>query len=281
MPTLLALKLFLVPSLILAITYSGKRWGPAVAGWLSGFPVVSGPILFFIATEQGLGFASTAAEGTLSAVLAIVAFGLSYAWGATRLSWAGILTCALLAYFACVAVLNSVAPPLYLAAAVVAAVLWFAPRLFPRRVPPQQARGAARGDLLLRVLSSAALVVSVTYSASSLGPRLSGLFAMFPVINSVLAVFSHLQSGRQFTVNLLRGMVLGYYAFATFCLVLAISLSPLGLTASFSIAVCCAILVQGVSGALMRSRRAASPAATMEHPRPGKPGEDSEIRPSV
>ncbi len=279
MPALLALKLFLVPSLILAITYCGKRWGPAVAGWLSGFPVVSGPILFFIATEHGLGFATTAAEGTLSAVLAIVAFGLSYAWGATRFFWAGSLACGLLAYFVCVAALDAAAPPVYVAAPVVAGVLWFAPRLFPRRVAPQPTLGAARGDLLLRVIASAVLVVSVTYSAASLGPRLSGLFAMFPVINSVLAVFSHLQSGRQFTVNLLRGMVLGYYAFATFCLVLAISLAPLGLPLSFALAVGCATLVQGASGAVMR-RRTGSPFNTNTPPRPTEPGA-REIRPSV
>ncbi len=260
MAALLALKLFLVPSLILAITYSGKRWGPAVAGWLSGFPVVSGPILFFMATEQGLSFASSAAEATLSAVLAIVAFGLSYAWAATRTSWPGSLVCALLAYFASVALLDALAPSVYVAAPIIAVLLWIAPRFFPTRVPPQQSLGSARGDLLLRVLASAALVVSVTYFAASLGPRLSGLFAMFPVINSVLAVFSHLQSGRQFTVKLLRGMVLGYYAFSTFCLVLALTLTPLGITMSFVLSVCCSTLVQAASGALMRSRPAA-PAA--------------------
>ncbi len=268
MATLLALKLFLVPSLILAITYAGKRWGPIVAGWLSGFPVVSGPILFFIATEHGVDFATTASEATLSAVVALVAFGLSYAWAATRLSWAASLACALLVYFVFVALLDAAAPGLYVSAPVVAAVLWFAPRLFPKRVAPEAKLGAPRGDLLLRVVASAALVITVTYSAATLGPRLSGILAMFPVINSVLAVFSHLQSGRQFTVNLLRGFVLGYYAFSTFCLVLAITLAPLGIALAFTVAVACSILVQGISGTLMR-RRTASRAAVA----PGQPGE--------
>jgi type IV secretory pathway VirB2 component (pilin) len=251
MSTLLVLKLVLVPSLILAITFAGRRWGPAVAGWLSGFPVVSGPILFFMATEQGLPFASAAAVGTLSAVLAIVAFGLSYAWAATRLSWPGCLLCGLLAYFAAVALLNALAPPVFVAAPFVIVALWFAPRLFPRRVAPPPALAAPRGELVLRVLTSAALVISVTYFASPLGPRLSGLFAMFPVINSVLAVFSHLHAGRQFTVKLLRGMVLGYYAFATFCFVLALSLTPLGMALSFALSFCCATLVQVTSSRFM------------------------------
>lgn len=63
MIVLLALKLMLVPSLTAGITLSGRRWGPSVAGWLSAFPVVGGPILFFIAIEQGPAFASAAAVG--------------------------------------------------------------------------------------------------------------------------------------------------------------------------------------------------------------------------
>jgi hypothetical protein len=71
------LKLILVPALIAGVTLAGRRWGPAVAGWLSAFPVVAGPILLFMALEHGPTFAATAAIGTLSAVLAILAFGVA------------------------------------------------------------------------------------------------------------------------------------------------------------------------------------------------------------
>lgn len=252
--TLLLLKLFLVPSLIVGITFAGRKWGPAVAGWLSGFPVVSGPILYFMAAEQGIEFASTAATATLSAVLAIVVFGLSYAWAATRFEWAASLAFALVVYFGAVALLNALPLTLGVAAPAVVMVLWFVPRFFPAGAPKPSKLMSARGELLLRIVSSAALVVGVTYAAASLGPQLSGLLAMFPVINSVLAVFSHLSQGRDFTVRLLRGMVLGYYAFATFCLVLALTLIPLGVPASFTLAVGCATLVQATSRKFVRSR---------------------------
>ena len=72
MNAVLLLKLFLVPLLIALVTLAGRRWGPGVAGWLSAFPVVAGPILFFIAVEQGADFAANAAVGTLSAVLAML-----------------------------------------------------------------------------------------------------------------------------------------------------------------------------------------------------------------
>ncbi len=57
MSALLLLKLLLVPALIWAITLAAHRWGPAVGGWLSGFPVVSGPILLFLVLERGPDFA--------------------------------------------------------------------------------------------------------------------------------------------------------------------------------------------------------------------------------
>jgi hypothetical protein len=84
---ILALKLALVPSLIGGVTLAGRRWGSGVAGWLSAFPIVAGPILLFIAIEKGAHFAQAAAASTLSAVLAIVVFGLSYSWAAVNHSW--------------------------------------------------------------------------------------------------------------------------------------------------------------------------------------------------
>jgi hypothetical protein len=53
MNAVLALKLSLVPLLIYLVTLAGRRWGPAVAGWLSAFPIVARPILFALTLEQG------------------------------------------------------------------------------------------------------------------------------------------------------------------------------------------------------------------------------------
>ncbi|WP_431478872.1 hypothetical protein [Massilia eburnea] len=95
MNSILALKLFLVPWLIYAVTLAGRRWGPAVAGWLSAFPIVAGPILLAISLEQGAGFAAAAAQGTLLAVLAMIVFSLTYAWASGRMGVAGAMPLAL------------------------------------------------------------------------------------------------------------------------------------------------------------------------------------------
>jgi hypothetical protein len=245
-PRVLTLKLFLVPSLICAITLAGRRWGPAVAGWLSGFPIVSAPVLFFIAVEQGTEFAGNAAAATLSCVPAVLLFSTTYAWLATRANWMTSLAGALLAYFAGVVVLYLIAPPVYVSAPLVYAIVWFAPRFFPA-MQEVSALPTFRGtELVLRMLAGAALVLALTYFAADLGPKLSGLFAMFPVLGIVLAVFSHRQAGAAFTIRLLRGMVFGFYAFTSFCLVVALTIVPLGIGIAFAFALATASLVQAV-----------------------------------
>ena len=256
MSAILLLKLLIVPSLIALVTLAGRRWGPAVAGWLSAFPVVAGPILWFIAMEQGAAFAAQAAVGTLSAVLAILAFGLSYAWAATRYPWPVSLPLAYIGYAAAVAVLDLCnVTSLLVAGLVVMAGLWLAPRLYPVLRPSVTAQSKPANDMLLRMILGALLVLLVTHFAANLGPDLSGVFAMFPVMGTVLVLFTHRSSGAAATVQLLRGMVFGFYAFSMFCAVLAWALTATSVGMAFLWALAAAGIVQ-VFTKLMLSRHA-------------------------
>lgn len=247
MNTVLLLKLVLVPALIAGVTLAGRRWGPAVAGWLSAFPIVAGPILWFIALEQGAAFAAQAAVGTLSAVLGMLAFGLSYAWAATRFAWPLSLPLAYLGYALAVLLLEWWNASLPAAAVGVLLGLWLAPRFYPHLAAAAASAAKPPRDMLLRMLLGALLVLGVTYSAAQLGPSLSGILAMFPVMGTVLVLFTHRSAGAAATVQLLRGMVLGFYAFSTFCAVLAWALRTQGIGAAFLWALAAAGLVQLLS----------------------------------
>jgi hypothetical protein len=249
--TVLLLKLCLIPSLIYLVTLIGRRWGPNAAGWVSALPVVAGPILLTMALEQGSGFVATAAANTLLAVIAVVVFCLAYAWASTRLGIAGSMCAALAAYAAAVAGLQLLELPLLQGFALVLGLLVLAPRLFPR-ANADGARSARPlsdlpSDLPLRMLAGALLCLTVTYAAAGLGPRLSGFFAMFPVMGTILVGFSHYASGRDYAVNILRGMVKGYYAFATFCIVLSLALREQPVALAFGLAAGAALVVQVLS----------------------------------
>jgi hypothetical protein len=241
MNAVLVLKLSLVPLLIYLVTLAGRRWGPGVAGWLSAFPIVAGPILFALTLEQGAVFAARAAEGTLLAVVAILVFSLAYAWASSRFGVAGAMALSLLAWAGSVALLQAAHLPLGLAFVLVWCALLLTWRLFPAAAPGT-AR-AHRNDLPWRMLAGAVLVLSVTAGAAHLGARLSGFFAMFPVMSTVLVGFAHAGSGRASAVALLRGMVVGYFGFAVFCVTLAMQLRDGAVGPAFALALGCALVV--------------------------------------
>jgi hypothetical protein len=244
MDTILLLKLFLVPALIYIVTVAGRKWGPTVAGWMAAFPVVAGPILIVFTVEHGAQFGSRAAQGTLLAVLAGLTFSLAYAWASARFKVLGSMACALAAYVLALVALRYVqlAPgPMF---AIVLCALLVAPLLFPHPPVRSSELGSAPNDLPWRMLLAMLLVLLVTIFAAQLGPRMSGFLAMFPVMSSVLVGFSHRYSGRAFAVAMLRGVVFGYFSFATFCFVLINLLPTQTSVSAFAAAFGCALLVQ-------------------------------------
>ena len=81
---ILVLKLILAPVIIGSASLAGRKWGPAVSGWIVGMPLTSGPVIFFVALSHDATFAYNASLGTLSGGFSLVAFCLVYAWLALR-----------------------------------------------------------------------------------------------------------------------------------------------------------------------------------------------------
>jgi hypothetical protein len=244
---MLILKLTIVPVLIALITLAGRRWGAHIAGWLSAFPVVGGPILFFIAMERGVDFASVSALGMFSSIAANIFFGIAYAWLATRLNWFFTLMLALVIYAFAVLLINSFALTIWQALFINLVVMLLAPRLFPKAKILDKPLKHSPVELPLRMIAGAILVFAVTFFSEKLGSRLSGMMAMFPVMASVLAVFSHRNAGKDFAIQLLRGALLGWYAFSAFSLLLAVFLPTAGIAKAFVLALVAALLVQAVT----------------------------------
>jgi hypothetical protein len=101
-------------------------------------------------------------------------------------------------------------------------------------------------------------VLLLTAVSGALGPHLSGLLAPFPIITSVLAVFTYAHAGVEPIVILLRNFLLGFYGFAAFCFALAISLGELPTAAAFGLAAVAALFVQATT-LVLRSRLAPTP----------------------
>ena len=230
---MLAAKLLLVPSLILLLSLAQRRWGAGLAGWLSAFPVYAGPVLLILSVEQGHDFAAQAAEGTLYAVVATLAFCIAYGWTCLRHGVLLSLLAAALTYALTVSILQFVYLPLFVMFAVV------------RSAPPGNI------DLILRMALGATMVLLVTYFADVMGPRTSGLFGMFPLMSTVLVTFSHHHAGPDSAVALLRGMFYGFYGFASFCVVMTLVLPGHGLLVSFAAGLSTVLALQLLSKRLI------------------------------
>jgi hypothetical protein len=255
---LLAFKLTLAPGLVVATTLAGRRWGPRVAGWLGGLPVVVGPILLALAIEHGDDFAAHAARGALFGLLSLCAFVLTYAWTARRAAWPGALAAGWLAEALAIAALDRVRLPLGWSVALVLVAFAATEALLPRASELAAPGGPPRWDLWLRAGATAALVLTLTAVAGVLGPQLSGMLAAFPVLASVLATFTHTQDGPAAVAALLRGMVRGLVSFAAFCFLVAILLPAAGAGVAFAVAALAALAVHGLSrlgGVIPRARR--------------------------
>ncbi len=241
---MLALKLVLVPTFLLLVSLAGRRWGASVAGWLAGLPVVAGPIVVLVAYEQGDEFAAVASLAALAAVFAAVAFGAAYSHASTRMRWPSSLAVGLCAWSvaaACLALLPNTLP---VSCAVAALGLIGARWVFPATGSPEVSRSRGSGELGLRMIAGAALTLIVTGLANVVGSRWSGLLAVFPVLGSVLAVFSHRSQGAAFAGTLLRALATGLYSLATFFLVASLALPEFGSAVSFMLATVAALLVQ-------------------------------------
>jgi hypothetical protein len=83
----LILKLIVVPVALLLLGITERVHGPRVAGWLSGFPVIGGPILLFLTLDQGAQFGATAASAALFGMLPWLVFVSVYARCAQSLDW--------------------------------------------------------------------------------------------------------------------------------------------------------------------------------------------------
>jgi len=238
-------KLLLAPLCVVAVSLAGRRWGVATAGMLGGLPVVAGPILVVLTLVHGRGFGADAAAGTLLGLVALTTFVVVYGRASERLGPTACLLLGWLSFFAAVAALRPFDPSPELALLIVAVVFQVAllmlppPAVAPPVMPPMP-----WWDLPARAGAALVLVVAITTASGSLGADLSGLLAPFPVITSVLAVFTHGHGGSDQVRVLLRNFLVGFYGYAAFCFVLAIALPSIAGGTAFVLALAATALIQ-------------------------------------
>ena len=249
---MLVFKLLLTPVLIGLVSLAGRRWGPAVSGWLIGLPLTAGPVALFLALGLGTAFASRAAQGAILGLVSLAGFCLAYSWLSFRTGWLWSLLVSWGVFFALTFALERVSLPLVVAFLGVIGLLAIVLKLLPsshRQVPMVNPPG---WEILLRMFVATTFVVILTAVASSLGSQLSGLLSTFPLYASILAVFTHRFQDAAAARRLLRGLITGIFTFAVFFLLIAALVERWGIVVTFGLATLIALLLHGCSLWLMR-----------------------------
>ena len=242
------LKLLVTPALVGVASLAGRRWGAAVSGWLVGIPLTSGPIAFFLALDPGVHFAADASVGILAGTVSQAAFALAYAWTGMRFPWPACLAASTVAFLGATWFLDLFrldgAPTFLLAVCALVIAMILMPKV---RLDREPASPLPWWDIPARMLIATVFVIGLTYAAPLLGARLAGLLAPFPLYAAVLAVFAHRLQSEAAAVAVLRGLLLGLFAFAGFFLSLSTLLVTQGIVVAFAAAIAVALVAQSAS----------------------------------
>ncbi|NTV35808.1 MAG: hypothetical protein HGA53_02540 [Anaerolineaceae bacterium] len=254
---LLPLKLLITPLLIAFVTLVGRKWGPGVGGWLMGFPLTSGPVSMLLALQYGKDFAAHAAIGTLGGQASVCVFCLTYFYVSQAVAWPISAAVSLAAFFVSVFCWNAAGLSLLPAFVVSVSICAIILLSLPGRSTEVRGASSPKWDIPARMVAAATFVLLLTSAANTLGSQLSGLLTPFPLFGVIIASFTHHQQGAVAAGQMLRGVVMGSFAFSSFFLVVALLLPVFGVGWTYAAATLAALAINSI--ALRRLKKESFP----------------------
>jgi hypothetical protein len=261
---LFLLKIAVTPLLVAAVSLAARWWGPTIGGILMGLPWFTGPALFLLVQDKSVAFGVAACIGVELGVVCVAAFMLAYGLGSRLAHWPLSLLIAIAAFAASAwtiqhlvalpALASSFVPPLWMAAGAGALSLVVSYALLPRPRPPPALQPLPWWDIPMRMAATGALVTALMLAADALGPQLSGIFATYPVILTVVGTFTHHRWGCEAVWRMLRGVTVSLFTFVVFFLVVGLALPAVGLALSYALAAVVALAMTTGVLALNRAR---------------------------
>jgi hypothetical protein len=249
---LFLLKIALPPILVAVMSLAARFWGPTIGGLLLGLPWMTGPILFFLARDKGVGFGVGASIGIELGIVCLCAYMTVYGLMTAVGPWPICMAAAAAVFFGSAWALQDVVLSLWAATAAAVAGLLLTAILIPRPRSPALPATLPWWDIPARMLVALCLVAVIMTTADALGPRLSGIVSTYPVILTVVGAFTHERWGRDAVRRLLRGVALSLLSFAAFFLVVGLAMPMAGVEGSFALA---CVPTLAISAVLLRMSR--------------------------
>lgn len=228
---------------VLLVMAAARLGGRRFAGVVAALPTITAPTLVWLADDEGLAFAISAAVGSVAACGMLAVFALVYARAARRSGGAVALVCGLCGALVIALPAEAASANLNcaLALALASSAIAFA------AMPRPQADVVARNGSLRLMLLVALMSGGVTAFAASVGPSMggfaTGLLASLPLVTGPVAMAEHAAHGHRAAAHFLRGYVGGLFGKAAFGAAFALLAPRLGIVAALSLACGCACLL--------------------------------------
>jgi hypothetical protein len=251
----LLLRMAITAAFVVTASIITERAGPVIGALVATLPISAGPSYVFLAIDHDAAFLAQGALASLPINAATVWFGLTYVLLAQRRSaWISTLA-AVAVWIACAFVIRLFEWTLAGGLAANAVTLAICLPLLQRyrhveRMPLITRRWF---DVPLRAALVAILVAIVVTLSGSVGPTISGMLALFPVVFTSMMLILHPRIGGRATAAVVANGAWGMIGFGIAIAVMHLAVLRFGSTTGLSLAL--AICVSWNLGLWWNGRR--------------------------
>jgi hypothetical protein len=223
---------------VLGLSMLAERAGPRVAGVLSGYPLGTAILLYFIAIEQGIAFASESAVYALPGLIATLTFLYAYFIVSRKCLSLPVVpqiffsSLGAFVTYLSVSWLFQLAPMSLIQAAVILLVAIFVALILFRKIENVRILNRVRLTkqvVFLRAALAATIVLVISGMAAWIGPRWAGLLSGFPVTLYPMMLIVHFTYGAEPVHTVIRNFPRGMGALWVYILAVTLGYPVLGL----------------------------------------------------
>jgi len=232
----LVLKMAVTAGFVIAAAMVAERAGPAIGALVATLPIAAGPAYVFLALDHDAQFISQSAIGSIAAHAATGVFSLAYVLLAQRYGVVISVGGAVAIWFVVAFALRAV-PWTFLGVAganlVTYAVCLVLTIRYRHVLMPPIVRKLY--DLPLRALMVSCLVAAVVGLSGRVGPTVTGLLAVFPIVMTSLMLIFQPRVGGPATAALIANTMWGLVGFSVCLYTVHLATVPLGTWAGLSL----------------------------------------------
>jgi hypothetical protein len=233
----LGLRMAITAAFVVTASVITERSGPVIGALVATLPISAGPSYVFLALDHDAAFIAEGALASLPVNAATIFLGLTYVLLAQRHGAIVSALASIALWFALASIIRLFHWPLVAGLVANAVTFSICIPLLARyrhvRMPPVTRRWY---DIPLRASLVATLVATVVTLSSSVGPKISGMIALFPIVFTSMMLILHPRIGGPPTAAVIANGAWGLMGFGLAVAVLHVAALRFGSAIGLSLA---------------------------------------------